>query len=375
MIKNIWSYTCNQKTFYNKIEAIKESVDHNQPIYFNSPESYNHYPWTTEPIDSWESILKERALEIRNSSNYINLLFGGGCDSKKMLDTFVKNNIFIDEITCLRYGFTKGDYEVNTFAIPYLEKIKNQIPRTKISIQTATIDDYKNFYNSPDWIKKYCYPSHQRFRLTHESFNRVYKASKQNNSTVLIGRDKPTLIYRNNKWYFYFLDVDIELNQPAIEAGCVFFYADSPKVHAKQCHMLMNYFKSNFDTDQFTTPSEVKKVGESHINFGCGRIASVEESFPDKARGNFNILDNGNQILVQNKKDLYAVKELLKDENNKHLVYTWQKGLKNIDEKYRTKWFNEGNPLYSTIGVYSKFYGLTQPEVLTIDELAPNGLY
>ena len=42
-------------------------------------------------------------------------------------------------------------------------------------------------------------------------------------------------------------------------------------------------------------------------------------------------------------------------------------------ETYGTDWFNQGDPAMGTVGVFSKFFGLTEKSVKTVDELYPNG--
>ncbi len=374
MLKKVWTWSCNSKIFYNKIDAVKHSVANREPIYYHAPDSYDNFPWFTEPKDTWDHVLKQRALEIRNSSKKINIMFSGGCDSTKMLETFVKNNIYVDSITCLKYGVPQADYEVTEVAEPYLKKIKHLIPNTKININSLTVEDYKNYYNDPYWSEKETMGNAVRFRMTHAHMENSVLHKSTSDVTHLLGRDKPSIVYNNGHWYCYFLDVDIETNTVLNNANCVFFYADDTTIHAKQCHMLMNYFKNNFDPQMYESPAKIRDIDQKHINTGAGRINSVADFFIRKITDQSTVFDKqGNSVLVEGSKDATAVGYMIKEQETEHLVRNWQQGLDNIKNDLGSQWLKQNQALYGTVGVFSKFYCLTKPEVTTVDNLYPNG--
>ena len=263
MLKKVWTWSCNNKTFLDKITAVRESVREDKPVYYHAPQGYDQFAWFEESADSWEQTLKNRALQIRQSSKKINLLFSGGCDSTKMLHSFVTNNIFIDEITCLKHGILEADFEVTEVAEPYLKKIKHLIPKTKITIKNLTAKDYENYYNDPYWAEKQTWANHIRFRLTHPVMDNTLFLQSDTDTVHVLGRDKPHLVYHNSDWYTYFLDVDIETNQFMNNSNCVFFYADDPAIHAKQCHILKNYIEKNFDIEQYKNQLAISKIAKA----------------------------------------------------------------------------------------------------------------
>ena len=69
-----------------------------------------------------------------------------------------------------------------------------------------------------------------------------------------------------------------------------------------------------------------------------------------------------------NNKDTLAI-EQASDE----LVNAWQERNNNLIKELGTTWFNQGNPTLGTVGVFSKFYCLTENDTKTVDELYPNG--
>ena len=51
-----WTLSCNNKTFTNKLSAIREQVASNQGLYFHTPKAYDDYDFTIEPKLSLEEL-------------------------------------------------------------------------------------------------------------------------------------------------------------------------------------------------------------------------------------------------------------------------------------------------------------------------------
>jgi hypothetical protein len=371
MTDNSWTWVCNGKTFSNKWHAIKEHNHSGDGIRLDSPGSYDDYPMHLETQDSWADVLAERALEIRESSTRVNIMFSGGIDSTQVLDTFVANNIFIDEITCIKHGIPESDDEVDHVALPYLAKLQLD-PRTKINVVTRTIADYEQYYKDPYWIERETRGLMLQFRLTNLSENLCYDDS-DSGTTWVLGKEKPTLVHKNNKWYCYFLDCDVEPHQTN-KQNTVYFYSGSAKVHAKQSHMLKNYMVGTLAPEQYNTPSAINRMSENHLNTGCGRIPHAGSFFIPKSRDIMELRDHkGNTFNVVSKKEYRSMASVLQDQHMTHLVDNFRQGVLDFTKDIGTQFFNYGDPLLGTIGVFSKFYCLDAPEVLTVDELYPDG--
>ena len=56
-----------------------------------------------------------------------------------------------------------------------------------------------------------------------------------------------------------------------------------------------------------------------------------------------------------------------------HIVDAWQNKNKALVEELGADVFNNGDPAIGTIGIFSKFYCLSEKSVKTVDELFPNG--
>ena len=371
MNKHSWKWTCNGLTFDIKWQAIREQNRSGQPILLESPREYDSYPMHQEPKEAWDELLRERAQSIRDQSKRVNIMLSGGRDSTKVVDTFVSNGIFIDEITCIKHGIPEADHEVDNVALPYLAGLDLD-PRTRVNVITRSIQDYKRHYADPYWIEKETRGLLMQFSLTNLSENLCYDNSDSGTAWVS-GKEKPTLVFKNGRWYFYFLDHNIEPNQSTYD-NAVFFYSGSAKVHAKQAHMLKNYITKTLPLEQYETPAAIKSIDQNHIYLGCGRIAGSTEFFIPKSRDILEVRDHGGDLLrVFGQKEHRALTSILKDNDLTHLVKNFRKGILDLVDDIGTGRFNDNDPQLGTVGVFSKFYGLDAPETLDMHDLFPNG--
>ena len=92
-------YQVGESKTYSKIEAIEISGKTNCKIHWNyNDHVFDAFDWTKEPPGSLDFWYGARAQQLRDTYDYIVLLYSGGADSHNMLTAFVKNNIFVDEI-------------------------------------------------------------------------------------------------------------------------------------------------------------------------------------------------------------------------------------------------------------------------------------
>src|SRR5260221_13572359 len=99
---NFGHYVYNRNAYVRKIDAFDEALKNrdyfpNISLWFHD-ESYAQFDWAQEPLVSLDTLYKMRAKQIRDENEYLILLYSGGADSHQILDTFLKHNIFIDEV-------------------------------------------------------------------------------------------------------------------------------------------------------------------------------------------------------------------------------------------------------------------------------------
>lgn len=373
---NKWHYTCNDKIFNDKFSAIKENTYSNKPIGFHEPTCYDEFDFSIEPKESWLELCKNQAQKIRDNYDYIRLWYSGGCDSRTALDSFLLNGIHIDEIICTRCGIGEADEEIDKFAIPYLNKITDLIPNTKINIVTATEKQYEQFYNNKHWYEDLTHDTGintgYHFRLNHmlDNFDLYVQQGKTGN---VIGKDKPFLIYVEGKWYTYFLDLFLE-NQLGKSSDTVNFFLDDPKVHAKQCHTLLTAIKKYIPPQNYNDVAGGYTTYQDFWNRHSGRFES-NAIFPPK-KLNLKMSDGDieldkRKLLYHNNKEKVALETIMTSRPD--LIKKWQSGLDEFSKLANGKWFNNGRPEFGTVGVFANFHGLDIKSHKSVDELFPNG--
>ena len=133
-------YTVGQYKTYSKLEAIEHSGVSKHPVEWNfNKHKFQQFDWMREPPGSLEFWYGERARQIRDTYDYIVLWYSGGADSHNALMSFVKNNIFIDEIA--QFHNLGGD-SGNKQGWLNEEVFTTSAPITQQLIQTNSI--YKN---------------------------------------------------------------------------------------------------------------------------------------------------------------------------------------------------------------------------------------
>jgi len=251
-------YKLGDKRYGNKLEALiaaKEKTGDANNIEYVPHTDWDSYDWLNEPEESWQEILRQHALELRQKYSYLRLWYSGGVDSQTIINTFVKNNIHLDEIVLCRDSpidrfdtFDNG--EINWVAIPYLKDHKDAFTRTKITIIDIGSEDCYNL-----WSNESLFIENQTnldYSVTFGMIN-TYKdevkpnsIQSQKNAANIHGMEKPIIGLDEHGFYMYYIDTltpwqskhDPTTSDEALEA---FFL--SPKVWSKQCHMMKNFCK------------------------------------------------------------------------------------------------------------------------------------
>ena len=242
MINSYWEYAGTR--YKNKFRAIDAANGDYKRITFHAYEepSFTNYSWTVEPKTPLRQLMKDRALQLRDKHRYIKLWFSGGNDSTTMLNIFLENNIHIDEICVYRMSSNNdfkgngGEYEINTYTLPYLKKIQHTIPKTKIKIIEIG-QEYFDDVLGEKWL------------FTRNSFDlrETYIPNiKGKNFCNLFANLDPFVVCRHGKWYWELWDTD-NIKDITSYRNIEHFYtsSDMPELHAKQCHIIKNFLVYN----------------------------------------------------------------------------------------------------------------------------------
>lgn len=274
-------YQCNGINFQSKIEACIYSDTVNKPVrWVFTQKIWDKYHWKSEPTQTLDELYDLRARELREQYDYVILSYSGGADSHNILMSFVRQGLHIDEIvtnhiTQVTEKFTLVDpnnLAANNFAsehklqtIPRLQYIKNELPRTKLTVldvseavlnSIVSIDDVDWALNRTDQLSV-----GQLFRYNYFYFSQLKKQFDKNLKICIItGADKPRTVVRPDGSFYVFV-TDTAANIAGIEAFNeeydnirteLFYWAEStaPMV-CKQAHVIKRWVEANPDKQKF----------------------------------------------------------------------------------------------------------------------------
>jgi hypothetical protein len=284
MNRELGYYSCNGIVFETKLQAMLYANPKNLTIqwHFND-EKFNSYDWSIEPQINLDYLYDLRASQIREEYDYVILSYSGGSDSHNILESFLRQGLFIDEIVTnwaldITSNYIITDEKVkdawNNNAEFYLhtknqlDYIKNKSPNTRITLldtSKSILDSLLNNLNV-DWIdnKNDVFSATGAFQWNPLYFSELRKRlDKLNRVAYVIGIDKPRLIIKENKLYLYFLDKPtgiVPIQENIVEytnITTVFFYwsPNSCDLLCKQAHTVLKYIKASNNV--------IKKVWES----------------------------------------------------------------------------------------------------------------
>lgn len=264
----------NFKT-YSKLLAIEEMrrTGIHLEWHFNEPQ-YQAHDWHQEPQESIEELYRQRAQEIRDKYDYVVLWYSGGPDSWNILNTFIKNNIRIDEIA--NFCSWEADHgnkhsyfneEIFVTAIPKVQKILEQHPYIKHRLVDLS-PMMQDIYLRSDVKLEYIYNIKgiaSANSLT-RSFLRDYIDDYRNiidsgrRMCFVWGTEKPRVTTINNRYHAMFLDIFSETNiriQSLADQGYFdewFYWAPSTAaLVSKQCHILKRALETGVPGDALMT--------------------------------------------------------------------------------------------------------------------------
>lgn len=254
---------------YSKLQAIEEMQRTGIHLewHFNRPQ-YEAYDWTKEPTEGLDELYRQRAQQIRDNYDYIVVWYSGGPDSWCVLDSFLKNNIRVDEIGhchSLEADGTKHSVfneEIFYTAIPNTQKILESHPNikhrvidlseiiSKIYLRSDVKFDYiyniKGIVSANSLARSYIREYVDDYRHLMDSGKRV---------CFIWGAEKPRIKLVNNKYHATFLDVFSETNLRLQYLGKQGYYdewffwsPDTAKIVAKQSHVLLKILNQEYNS-------------------------------------------------------------------------------------------------------------------------------
>ena len=358
MKEYIGIYSVNNKIYTDKIEAILEANKTNADITWDfHNDEFKKINWTTEPELTLSDLYKLRAQQIRDSYDYVVVMFSGGADSTNVLHSFLSNNIQVDEIVAgiplsgLRDFKASYNQNANNNAsewflttTPYLQNISQQYPNIRISINDffKTMLEFKSdewIYKSSDHVHPTTSARYQLDQLTH-----LRQLADQGKSIALVyGIEKPSLSIWQGKVFSTIWDSAVNVPRQPFEnfypnVDIVLFYTTPrmPEIIIKQSHVVMNSIFCNLQykhiQDQIFSDAwdNTRKLAFSH---GVYQRAIIPIIYPDiDMTHSFQALKSKNYFMADHDYWLY---NLHKDTKlNEMFVSDFKAFFKSINSKY-----------------------------------------
>lgn len=271
--KSLGYYTCNGQEFASKLEACVYATKNKKTVdwHFNE-DVFRKHDWTVEPDLSLDQLYDIRAREIREKYDYVILSYSGGADSNNILESFIRQQLHIDEVlvntmtkankltvldTSIKDSWNTGaEHELQT--VPRLQYIKNACPRTKITVVDMSDYAFESLSSAGDasWIstKKEILNPGGVIRYNYMYFKDIKNQfDKSKSITIITGADKPRTTVHNGN--FYFMLIDKALNGVSVHehlgdytnATVENFYWSpySTKMLIKQSHVIKRWVEAN----------------------------------------------------------------------------------------------------------------------------------
>lgn len=261
------------------LEAMLRNNDFNTDIEFRfADELFDRIDWTKDIDINIRTLYKMRATQLREKYSYLILAFSGGSDSTQILNTFLNNKIFIDEIQVVHHeklvskldeNIILKNNEMNAlleykYAVqPMLNRVAKESPNTKITTLDASDFSWNQFTTGKvaTLFGEKDLPSaanHRVFSLMPMVYqyymNRHNMLSGTHNAAMIRGFEKPILIFDDmydDVLLFCFSDMAIysHMNTYTQHFAIEDFYwsADAPLIPVKQSHLIKKELETNKD--------------------------------------------------------------------------------------------------------------------------------
>jgi hypothetical protein len=288
-------YTYNGKPYFTREDVFDDMImnhDYDSRIkYYYNDYVFDKLKWSIEPNIDISVLYKMRAQQIRDKYDYVVLALSGGSDSTQVLWSFLKNNIFIDEIQVanlhkMTQKLDRADMlrdnefqillEYEFAALPLLKKVSELSPNTKITIIDAsdflydqlssgkyiTIGNNGRIKHQYPRISSAMGPNNQWWQLFYTT--NCERAKDKQSMCIVRGMEKPSLTIKNKSVYFTFTDATMvttaSLNKGEFAATYVtedFFWSkDMPFIPIKQSHIIKKRLETDRDYYKFFTNSK-----------------------------------------------------------------------------------------------------------------------
>lgn len=213
-----------------------------------------------------EQVYKERAIQLRESYDYLILNYSGGSDSHNVLQAFLKNNIKLDHIF-VQWPMSlvdKGIYVPNArdksnanFQSEWdlvlkkdIEYLSKAHPEIKIEIVDWCDKIVEDYYSDDIFTSNATMLQTVTRSIRQSTFSSIERELTEKGKKVasIFGVDKPNIVKKGNDWFFYFVDESFGSQEnPDNPNGVEYFYNTPlfPELSVIQALKLVRWYRNN----------------------------------------------------------------------------------------------------------------------------------
>lgn len=259
----------NKKFFTTKFKALEHASVTKQDVGFYFYNTiWDSFDRTLLGKTKLTDLYRDRAIQLRDSYDYLVLHYSGGSDSHNILHTFLTNNIKLDEVTVRwpKHWLDGKSYKVNNtdtsasnapsefnYTIkPTLKYLQENHPNIKINIVDFT-ENISSLATDSNLEKRILTINSSRSALSSivqrldENVDRMMATTSTTNVGHIFGIEKPALFLQNNQLFFYFSDVafDTTSMEQGMNVEPFYWTGDFPKLAMEQIYQVGLFFKHN----------------------------------------------------------------------------------------------------------------------------------
>ena len=292
-------YQVGNQVFNYRIRALQQATRINQPVrwVFND-DVFSAMNWQTPLHLSLDEIYRTRAQQLRQKYDYLVLFFSGGADSTVVLQSFINNNIKLDEIvvgwpvsqsqgtyvpnstdTSAHNMMSEWDYSIK----PKLDWIAQHHPEIRITV-CDILQNPKNNHFSEDLmtlIDNHSYIGINR----NQEFDLILRerAKIHPNIAGIVGTaplecaiadDQYLVTYFMDSAVSGFLKNDYSKNDYVRNIEFFFWSPDFPELVREQSHIMLEYLNFNSESRAFLP----------HVKLNNQRFEFVHQPDPEHRR-------------------------------------------------------------------------------------------
>jgi hypothetical protein len=298
-------------------------------------------------------------------------MYSGGADSETVLQSFVYNDIKLDEVcSFVNIGATKStkhfmNFEIYFNAVNRIAELKNTygwLNHRILDICQMQLDYFQDPANKFDWIfgTNFFFNSNviarENIALKVPDWADLINQGKK--LCVLWGQDKPR-VFHDGKFGIRFLDM---INGPVVSAmkpGApyadeLFFWSpDSTEILSKQAHLLKNYLNANLWNSMYVSSNSVDLAYKTHNGkkYGLSNEGVHSIIYPNWVSGTISNAKPSSTI--------FSPRDDWFNSQNHSARQNWYMGIEKLWQLLPDQWKNDPVSIASGIkGCWSKQYYL-----------------